>query len=76
MLKMDYDPRTEPAKRGFGVVIEIARACPCQSRATDRELECPQIDAGLRAVKLDLTVLPDGVSEDVLTDAVRERISC
>ena len=31
-----------------------------------------QIDAGLRAANVDLTVLPDGVSEDVLADAVRE----
>ena len=39
---------------------------------TDRELECPRIDAGLRAANVDLTVLPDGVSEDVLADAVRD----
>ena len=64
----------EPAKRGFGVVIEVLSLVPARAKAvrTDRELECPRIDAGLRAVKLDLTVLPDGVSEDVLTDAVRD----
>ena len=47
---------------------------PARAKAvrTDRELECPRIDAGLRAAKVDLTVLPDGVSEDVLTDAVRD----
>ncbi len=47
---------------------------PVQAKAvrTDRELECPRIDAGLRAAKVDLTVLPDGVGEDVLTDAVRD----
>jgi D-3-phosphoglycerate dehydrogenase len=39
---------------------------------TDRELECPIIDAGLRAANVDLTVLPDGVSEDTLIDAVRD----
>ena len=39
---------------------------------TDRELECPIVDAGLRAANVDLTVLPDGVSEDALTDAVRD----
>jgi len=39
---------------------------------TDRELECPRIDAALRAANVDLTVLPDGVSEDVLADAVRD----
>jgi len=39
---------------------------------TDRELECPRIDAGLRAANVDLTVLPDGLSEDALIDAVRD----
>src|SRR4051812_11364057 len=39
---------------------------------TDRELECQRVDAGLRAKNVDLTVLPDGVSEDVLIEAVRE----
>jgi len=39
---------------------------------TDAELECPQIDAGLRAANVDLVVLPDGGSEDVLADAVRD----
>ena len=39
---------------------------------TDAELECPRIDAGLRAADVDLVVLPDGVSEDVLADAVRD----
>jgi D-3-phosphoglycerate dehydrogenase len=33
---------------------------------TDRELECPAIDAGLRARGLDLVLLPDGVAEDEL----------
>jgi D-3-phosphoglycerate dehydrogenase len=39
---------------------------------TDRELECPHIDAGLRAANVDLVVLPDGVSEDVLAEATRD----
>lgn len=37
---------------------------------TDRELECPGIDAGLRAAGCDLVVLPDGVAEDRLVAAV------
>ena len=39
---------------------------------TDAELECPRIDAGLRAAGVDLVVLPDGVSEDLLLEAVRD----
>ncbi len=39
---------------------------------TDGELECPQIDAGLRARGIDLIVLPDGVSEGRLTKAVAD----
>ena len=39
---------------------------------TDRELECQRIDAGLREKNVDLVVLPDGVSEDVVVDAVRD----
>jgi D-3-phosphoglycerate dehydrogenase / 2-oxoglutarate reductase len=39
---------------------------------TDRELECPRIDAGLQAANVDLTVLPDGVSDDALAEAVRD----
>jgi len=39
---------------------------------TDRELECPVVDAGLRAANVDLTILPDGVSEDALADALRD----
>jgi D-3-phosphoglycerate dehydrogenase len=39
---------------------------------TDRGLECPQIDAGLRAANVALTVLPDGVSEKTLVEAVRD----
>jgi D-3-phosphoglycerate dehydrogenase len=39
---------------------------------TDRELECPEIDAGLRARGCDLVLLADGVSEDELTAAVHD----
>lgn len=39
---------------------------------TDRELEVPRVDAALRAAGHSLTLLPDGVSEGELIDAVRE----
>ena len=39
---------------------------------TDRELECPRIDAGLRAAGIELVVLPDGISEGAFADAVRD----
>ncbi len=39
---------------------------------TDRELECAEIDAGLRAAGCELVVLPDGVSEDEMIAAVRD----
>ena len=39
---------------------------------TDRELECPVIDAGLRAMGLDLVLVPDGAGENVLLDAVAD----
>ncbi|MCC7325548.1 MAG: hydroxyacid dehydrogenase [Burkholderiales bacterium] len=39
---------------------------------TDRELEVPRVDAALRAAGHTLTLLPDGVSEDELIDALRE----
>jgi len=38
---------------------------------TDRELECPQIDAGLRALGCELVLLPEGIGEDALIEAVR-----
>src|ERR1043166_2024504 len=38
----------------------------------DRELECPEIDAGLRAAGCELVLLPEGVSEDALCAAVRD----
>lgn len=38
---------------------------------TDAELECPGLDAALRE-RGDLVLLPDGVSEDRLRDAVRD----
>ncbi|KAA3448726.1 hydroxyacid dehydrogenase [Mesorhizobium sp. SARCC-RB16n] len=39
---------------------------------TDRELECPEIDAGLRARGVDLVTLPDGIPEDDLASAVAD----
>ena len=39
---------------------------------TDRELECPEIDAGLRARGVELVLLADGVSEDDLCAALRD----
>ncbi|MBZ9696910.1 MULTISPECIES: 2-hydroxyacid dehydrogenase [unclassified Mesorhizobium] len=39
---------------------------------TDRELECPEIDAGLRAKGVDLVTLPDGIPEADLANAVAD----
>ena len=39
---------------------------------TDRELECPGIDEGLRAAGCELVLLPEGASEDALIAAVRD----
>ena len=39
---------------------------------TDRELECPGIDAGLRARGVELVTLPDGISEAGLIEAVTD----
>ncbi|WP_027059677.1 2-hydroxyacid dehydrogenase [Mesorhizobium loti] len=39
---------------------------------TDRELECPGIDAGLRAKGVELVTLPDGIPEDDLINAVAD----
>ena len=39
---------------------------------TDRELECPAIDAGLRAAGCELVLLPEGIGEDALCAAVRD----
>lgn len=39
---------------------------------TDQELECPGIDAGLRARGVELVTLPDGVPEDELCRAVAD----
>src|SRR5947208_4909634 len=39
---------------------------------TDRELECREIDEGLRAAGVVLTTLPDGTSEATLTEAARD----
>jgi D-3-phosphoglycerate dehydrogenase len=39
---------------------------------TDRELECPGIDAGLRARGVELVTLPDGIPEGELCQAVSD----
>jgi D-3-phosphoglycerate dehydrogenase len=39
---------------------------------TDRELECPDIDAGLIARGVELVTLPEGIGEDALIEAVRD----
>jgi len=39
---------------------------------TDRELECPDIDTGLRAAGCELVLLAEGISEDDLIGAVRD----
>lgn len=39
---------------------------------TDRELECPHVDAGLRARGLNLVTLPDGVAEEALVKAAAD----
>jgi D-3-phosphoglycerate dehydrogenase len=41
-------------------------SAPRKAVRTDAELECPQLDAGLRARGIDLVLLPDGVAEDDL----------
>ncbi len=47
---------------------------PMKFRAvrTDRELECPGVDEGLRAAGVALDLLPDGISEDALAQAVAD----
>jgi len=39
---------------------------------TDRELECPRVDAGLRARGVELVTLPEGISEAELIGAVAD----
>jgi D-3-phosphoglycerate dehydrogenase len=39
---------------------------------TDRELECPRVDAGLRARGLKLVTLPEGISEEQLIAEVTD----
>jgi D-3-phosphoglycerate dehydrogenase len=45
---------------------------PFKAVRTDRELECPDIDAGLRARGVELVTLPEGIGEEALIDAVRD----
>ena len=39
---------------------------------TDGELECPAVDAGLRAHGVELAILPEGISEGDLCAAVAD----
>src|SRR5260221_14176503 len=39
---------------------------------TDRELECPRVDAGLRARGVELVTMPEGVSEEALMSEVAD----
>jgi len=39
---------------------------------TDRELECPDIDAGLRAAGCELLLLPEGIGENELIAAIHD----
>jgi len=39
---------------------------------TDRELQCPRVDAGLRAAGVALVTLPDGIAEAELIEAARD----
>jgi len=39
---------------------------------TDRELECPDIDAGLSAAGCEVVLLPESINEDALCAAVRD----
>ena len=39
---------------------------------TDGELECPGVDAALRERGVDLVILPDGISEDLLVEPVAD----
>src|SRR3954467_15306472 len=49
-----------------------AMSAPFKAIRTDRELECPDIDAGLRARGVELVTLPEDIGEDALIEAVRE----
>ncbi len=41
---------------------------------TDRELECPRIDAALRAHGAKLVLLPEGITEDAVVEAARDAV--
>jgi len=47
-------------------------SAPRKAVRTDAELECPQLDAGLRARGIDLVLLPDGVAEAELARHTRD----
>jgi D-3-phosphoglycerate dehydrogenase len=48
------------------------KAASFKAVRTDRELECPDIDAGLIARGVELLTLPEGIGEDALIEAVRD----
>src|SRR5689334_21449982 len=48
------------------------RALTVKAVRTDRELECPRVDAGLRAAGVELVVLPDNVPQATLIEAARD----
>jgi D-3-phosphoglycerate dehydrogenase len=48
------------------------KAASFKAVRTDRELECPEIDAGLIARGVELVTLPEGIGEDALIEAVRD----
>ena len=50
--------------KGIDMTVKIVR--------TDRELECQEIDDGLRATGAELVILPDSVSEEELLRATRD----
>jgi D-3-phosphoglycerate dehydrogenase / 2-oxoglutarate reductase len=63
-------PQPMPSRHPFSSLHPL----PYRAKAvrTDRELECPRIDSGLRAAGVALRVLPGGITEDALIEAVRD----
>jgi len=60
------------AQLPLGGTARSAKGARLRAVRTDAELECPRIDAGLRARGLELVLLPDGVAEDELARAVAD----
>lgn len=55
-----------------GAFVISSPSLPLKIVRTDEELECPLIDAELRALGADLVLLPDGVNEDRLVAEVAD----